>query len=151
MLSLEELAAAFGEATSGGGAAGADRLCEVCVEQLGVDGAALSLLHRGVSRGTLGSSSPLGRQLDELQFTFGEGPCLEAVTGSQPVLADDLQRVDETRWPAFVHALTTLGVRAVFALPVSIDNVNVGALDLFRNTAGRLKDFWPIDCVLLVQ
>jgi hypothetical protein len=64
-------------------------------------------------------------------------------------LADDLQRVDETRWSAFARALTTMGVRAVFALPVSIDNV--GALGLFRNTAGRLKDFWPIDCVLLVQ
>jgi hypothetical protein len=140
MLSLDELEVKFGNAISGGGLVGADRLCAACVAFLGVDGAALSLHHRGVTRGTFGSSGDLSRQLDELQFTFGEGPCRDSVAQSRPILVADLRQPEEARWPAFASTVLELGVRAVFALPVQIDNVQVGALDLFRHAAGPLSN-----------
>jgi hypothetical protein len=88
-----------------GALAAADLLCRACVDVLGVDGASLSLMYQGSTRGTFGSSGEMSRRLDELQFTFGEGPCLEAVSTGAPVLVDDLSDPAEQRWPAFARAL----------------------------------------------
>jgi hypothetical protein len=130
-------------AGSGGAVASADRLCHACVDLLGVDGAAISFVDEGSSRGTLGSSGDLSRRLDEFQFTFGEGPCLDAVRQRTPVLVHDLDDPAERRWPAFTGAVLRAGVQAVFALPVTIATSTIGALDLFRNRAGSLdEDRW---------
>jgi GAF domain len=125
----------------GGGPVGsADRLCHACVDLLRVDAAAISFVADGESRGTFGSSGPLSRRWDEFQFTFGEGPCLDAVSQGRPVVAEDLADPWERRWPAFAGAMLNDGVRAVFALPVRVAASRVGALDLFRRTAGSFDD-----------
>lgn len=138
----EQLRAELGAAMAGpGGPLGAaDRLCRACVDLLGVDGAAVSLMHAGVTQGTFGSSGELSRRLDELQFTFGEGPCLDAVSSGRPVLVGDLQDTRQRRWPAFTPAVLATGVRAVFALPVTIARSKVGALDLFTHRPGPLTE-----------
>jgi hypothetical protein len=110
----------------------ADVLCQTCVALLDVDGAAISVIHEGTSRGTFGSSNELSRRLDDYQFTFGEGPCLDSVRLRQAVLAHDLADPAEGRWPAFAGAVLEEGVGAVFALPISLAAHAVGALDLFR-------------------
>ena len=125
-------------AGAGGALAAADRLCHACVEFLEVDGASVSLTHDGSTRGTFGSSGDMSRRLDELQFTFGEGPCLDAVRQGRPVLVPDLGDPAEDRWPAFAGALLRSEIRAVFALPVTIASQQIGALDLFRRRAGEL-------------
>ena len=119
--------------------AAADRLCSACVELLEVDGASVSLTHDGSTQGTFGSSGEMSRRLDELQFTFGEGPCLDAARQGSPVLVADLDDPAENRWPAFSGALLRAGVNAVFALPVRIASQQIGALDLFRRRSGRLS------------
>jgi len=138
----DRLRAELGAAVSGAGSAQmvADRLCVACVGLLDVDGASISLTLGGTNRGTFGASGALSRQLDELQFTFGQGPCLDAYHGGVPVLVADLDDPAETRWPAFTDALLQAGVSAVFALPVSLASSRVGALDLFRRRRGRLDD-----------
>ena len=115
----------------------ADRLCHACVDLLDVDGAAVSLMLEGSSQGTFGSSGGLSRQLDEFQFTFGEGPCMDAMRYG-PVFAANIGDAAETRWPAFVGSAMALGVGAVFALPISLANSFVGALDLYRHASGPL-------------
>ncbi|WP_209308968.1 GAF and ANTAR domain-containing protein [Blastococcus sp. CT_GayMR16] len=135
------LRTALSEAMSGAGSAlsAADLLCHACVELLQVDGASVSLTHEGSTQGTFGSSGEMSRQLDELQFTFGEGPCLDATRQGSPVLVADLDDPGENRWPAFAGALLRSGVNAVFALPVTIASQQIGALDLFRRRAGELR------------
>jgi hypothetical protein len=120
-----------------GGSDLAGRLCRACVDLLAVDGAALSVIHDESLRGSLGASSALSHELDELQFTFGEGPCLDAVRDKAPVLIGDLDKA-QARWPAFTGAAMGRGVRAVFALPVSVSGLAVGALDLYRTGVGDL-------------
>ena len=115
------------------------RLCTACVELLDVDGAALSMIYDGVLSRSLGSSSPLSGELDELQFTFGEGPCLESASRAAPVLVADLNDAGAQRWPAFASAAAKRGVRAVFALPVAVAGFPIGALDLYRNRSGALN------------
>jgi hypothetical protein len=127
-------------AGTGGAAESADRLCHACVDLLGVDGAAISFVQHGANRGTFGSSGELSRRWDEFQFTFGEGPCLDAVRHGRPVSADDLADPKEVRWPAFAGAMLGDGVRGVFAFPVSIAATRIGALDLFRCDAGTLAE-----------
>ena len=140
MSSEDRLRIAFREAMDGAapGLASADRLCRACVDLLDVDGAAISLIHGGTTHGTFGSSGELGRRLDEYQFTFGEGPCLDAVTRNAPILVADFEAADEMRWPAFAGAMAGAGIRAVYALPVQISTTGVGALDLYRTRPGEL-------------
>jgi GAF domain len=134
------LRAELGAAMSGAGSAlgAADQLCRACVELLGVDGASVSLTYDGTTRGTFGSSGELSRKFDELQFTYGEGPCLDAVRDGQPVLVPDFNDAAEVRWPAFAGALLEAGVSAVFAFPIAVARDHVGALDLFRRVRGSM-------------
>lgn len=117
---------------------GIDDLCLASVELFGVDGAAVSVLYDGHSGGTLGSSNETSRRLDEYQFTFGEGPCLDAVATHEAVMVPDLDAPHERRWPGFAGAVLDEGVRGVFALPIMATSVCVGALDLFRYRPGPL-------------
>jgi hypothetical protein len=137
----DRLRTELGKAMSGAGSAlaAADQLCAACVELLDVDGASISLMYDGTTRGTFGSSGQMSRTLDELQFTFGEGPCLDAVRDGVPVLVANFNDPAEQRWPAFSAALLDAGVCAVFALPVAVARDHVGALDLFRRVSGPLS------------
>ncbi|MCX2933552.1 GAF and ANTAR domain-containing protein [Mycobacterium sp. CVI_P3] len=120
------------------GVKAADRLCDACVLLLGVDAAAISLVFDGASAGTLGSSGIPARLYDELQFTYGEGPCLDAVTLHSPVAVVDLAQPGEARWPSYGRAMLEHRIRAVFAMPVLAAGEYVGALDLFRAQPGAL-------------
>jgi hypothetical protein len=119
--------------------AAADQLCQACVDLLEIDGASISLMYDGTTRGTFGSSGEMSRKLDELQFTYGEGPCLDAVRDGVPTLVADFNDVAEGRWPAFSDALLKSGVCAVFSLPIAVAHDHVGALDLFRRTSGPMS------------
>lgn len=120
------------------GVAAADSLCEACVLLFGVDAAAISLVFDGASNGTLGSSGTPARMYDELQFTLGEGPCLDSVAQHTPILAADLTDPGEARWPVYTPAMLAHHIRGVFAMPVVVAGEHVGALDLFRAQPGRL-------------
>jgi hypothetical protein len=120
--------------------AAADRLCAACVDLLEVDGASISFVDGGRMTGTFGSSGQLSRTLDELQFTYGEGPCMDAFAERRPILAPDLNGPGEGRWPALTQAFLGHGIQAVFALPVAVANSPIGALDLFRHSSGPLDD-----------
>lgn len=121
------------------GIATADELCTTCAGLVGVDGAVLSMVYQGASTGTFGSSSQASRRLDEYQFTFGEGPCLDAVASREVVLVPDLASPREQRWPLLRGALLDDGVQSVFALPIMVLSACVGALDLFRSDPGPLE------------
>ncbi|MGC2654168.1 MAG: GAF and ANTAR domain-containing protein [Mycobacterium sp.] len=130
----EQLLAAVGGRR---GVAAANMLCEICVEHFNVDAAAISLIFQGVNSGTLGSSGELARTYDELQFTFGEGPCLDSVTQRIPMLVVDLTQ--EVRWPAYGAAMLAHNIRAVYAIPIVVAAEFVGALDFFCTQPGQLE------------
>jgi hypothetical protein len=104
----------------------------------GMDAAAISLVFAGAASGTLGSSGAGARAYDELQFTFGEGPCLDSVARRAPVLVADLANGNDGRWPAYGPAMLDYKIRGIFAIPVVVAGEFVGALDLFRAKPGEL-------------
>jgi hypothetical protein len=107
----------------------------------GMDAAAISLVFAGAASGTLGSSGVGARAYDELQFTLGEGPCLDSVALRAPVLIADLANGNDGRWPAYGPAMLDYKIRGIFAIPVVVAGEFVGALDLFRAQPGEL----PVD------
>jgi hypothetical protein len=121
------------------GLAAADSLCAACVMLFGIDAAAISLVFSGVASGTFGSSNAAARVYDELQFTIGEGPCLDSVATHGPILVADLAKPGQIRWPLYRPALLEHQIRGVFAIPVVLAGEFVGALDFFRIEPGELR------------
>jgi hypothetical protein len=119
----------------------AAEICRACVTCLGVDGAAISLLTATASRETLPATDPTAATLEDLQFTLGEGACMEAALSGRPVLVPDIgDHVLTSRWPMFADAVAEqTDVRALFALPLQLGTINLGVLDLYRTTAGPLR------------
>ena len=116
---------------------------------LGVDG-----IYAGLGTGPSGlvlawGQEAISTELEDLQFTLGQGPGLDAASGS-PVLVPDLAAMG-ARWPEFVPAATALGVRAVFALPLRIGAIGVGVLVAHRATVGLLVDGALADALALAD
>lgn len=120
----------------------AQRLCEVCVDGLDVDGAAMSLMTGSVHRETLWATDATAELLEDLQFTLNEGACMEAAATGNPVLVPDIHHSTETaRWPIFAAAVAEQSrVGALFALPLQWGVVNLGVLDLYRVAPGGLSE-----------
>ena len=127
-------------AGSGSIATGLAPLCEEVVAAAGVDGAALTLLTNSSRvRDLVYATDSLAQQLDDLQFTLGEGPCLDAYDNHDARLLADLDRHTSNRWPTFVGEAIGLGARALFAFPVAAGGTPLAVLELYRLTAGGLS------------
>jgi hypothetical protein len=119
-----------------------ERMCGACVADLpGVRGAGLMVMSTLPGRGIHYLSDETSARVEELQFTLGEGPGVDAFTGGRPVLVADLaDREHGLRWPAFAPGAVTAGARALFSFPLQIGTLRIGVLDLYRDRPGRLDD-----------
>ena len=119
----------------------AKQICRACVEGVDIDGASMSLLTAKVSRETLWATDATALMLEELQFSLGEGPCMQAATSGRAVLIPDLRHSPGVaRWPMFAAAVaeqTTVG--ALFVVPLQWGVINLGVLDLYRCEPGGLS------------
>ncbi|MBL7488750.1 GAF and ANTAR domain-containing protein [Frankia sp. AgB1.9] len=134
-----------------GDASSLDRLCGGVVSALPVDGAAIAVTSDAAIRVYGGASDPITARLDDLQFTLGEGPGWDAVRHRRPVLVADLAGPSGRRWPMFAPAVLAAGFRAVFAFPLQIGAIRLGALGLVRARAGPLGDDTLADALVVVD
>jgi hypothetical protein len=114
------------------------RLCRVAKEVVGVSGAGVMLMTGDVPQGSLCSSNSVSTLIEELQFTLGEGPCVDAFRQDHIVTEPDLADPAEPRWLAFTPKAVDAGARAVFGFPLRAGMSRVGALDLYQDKAGGL-------------
>lgn len=119
----------------------AEQVCRACVAGLDVDGAAISLLTASSARETLHATDATAELLEDLQFSLGEGACVEAALTGRPVLVADLHHSSEVRrWPMFAAAVVEQSdVGALFAVPLQWGTTNLGVLDLYRRAPGSLN------------
>lgn len=115
------------------------RVCGAAVQALSASGVGLSVMAQDGVHGMATASDPATERIEELQFTFGEGPCVDALATSRPVLVPDLTDGAMTRWPAYAPAVHDAGVRAVFAFPMQVGAARLGVLDVFRTRPGPLS------------
>jgi hypothetical protein len=111
-----------------------------CADSLAATGGAgLSVARNGAPRETVLASTPSAEELEELQFTLGQGPGMDAAAGRGPVLVADLTMPDaRRRWPLFAPAAAERGIRGMFAFPVAVGAVLIGVLGVYRLQAGLL-------------
>ena len=125
--------------------AGVDELCAASVRQAECDGAAVAVLtRRAHTRELVYATDTMAAHLDELQYTLGEGPCLDAYLADTPQFHPDLDRATHTsQWPTFATEVTRLGVHSLFAFPIPGPRRPLGpsgVLELYRRAAGHLTD-----------
>ncbi|MCU1410287.1 MAG: Antitermination regulatory protein [Rhodoglobus sp.] len=106
-----------------------------------VDGASVSVLAGPVSGLTVAASDDVANRLDELQFDLGEGPCWTALAHRLPVLMD--ARAQNADWPMFREAVASDAiagrVRTMFAFPLAIGALDIGAIDLYSGDSSPLS------------
>jgi GAF domain-containing protein len=126
------------ELSQGGDAWSSARLCKVCPAVVDVQGAGVMLMSGDVPRGSLCSSNDVSHLIEDLQYTLGEGPCVDAYQQDRVVAEPNLAEPVTGRWLAFSPPAVQAGVRAVFGFPLRVGTVRLGALNLYRDRTGPL-------------
>ncbi|MFI5688361.1 ANTAR domain-containing protein [Streptomyces sp. NPDC051636] len=109
-------------------------VCTAAVAALPVGGAGLSAMSRTAVSHPLCSTDDISEQLEELQLTLGEGPCVDAFARGSAVLTPDLLTIElQDHWTVFADAALEAGARAVFSLPLQMGAISPGVLDLYAN------------------
>jgi hypothetical protein len=115
------------------------RLCRAAARALPASGAGVSVMTEGGMRGVAAATDSVSQALEELQWTLGEGPCIDAFASRRPVLEPDLGDRTLSRWPGYVPAAHEHGVRAVFAFPLQVGAARLGVMDVYRRDPGSLS------------
>ncbi|MEE2033400.1 GAF and ANTAR domain-containing protein [Rhodococcus sp. CC-R104] len=134
-----------------GEASWAREVCRMCVRYLaGIDAAALTLRATARAQDMLGASDNWAAQLDEYQYTLGEGPGARAFATGTAVLVPDLS-ANQVRWPGFTDAAQAIGTGAAFAFPLRIGGIRLGTLDLYRRRPGDIPVRVRADTALIAD
>lgn len=151
-MSLERRRHILAELTaSGEGGAPTGRLCDVGRRVIGVTGAGIMLFSKDVPVGSVCAASYGSAVIEELQFTLGEGPCVDAYQLDTPILEPNLAAPTEPRWLAFTGPALDAGVRAIFGFPVGVGAVRLGALNLYVDRPGSLTDEQHADALIFAD
>lgn len=127
------------------------RLCVALDRAIPASGAGMTMAVKGAPTLVLAASGPHAEELEELQITLGQGPCVDAITSRRPVLEPDLAGSGARAWPAYCAEAGALGVAAVFSFPLQIGGVCLGGLDVYRVTPGSLTRTELADALAFTQ
>ena len=137
--------------SAGGDGWSSARLCAVCPGVVGVTGAGVMLMSGDIPRGSLSTTDDVSQLIEELQYTLGEGPCVDAYQQDSVVAEPDLAEPVARRWPAFTPPALQAGVRAVFGFPLRVGTVRLGALNLYRDRPGLLNGEQHADALVVAD
>ncbi len=73
----------------------------VLAEVVGVKSAGVLLMSANRTIGSVSASDSVTEAIEDLQYTTGNGPCVEAYRTRAPVLSPDLARQRDVAWPEF--------------------------------------------------
>jgi len=135
----------------GGDSWSAARLCATCPKIVGVNGAGVMLMSGDIPRGSLCTTDAVSHLIEELQYTLGEGPCVDAYQQDMVIAEPDLAGAVLPRWPAFAPPAVQAGVRAVFGFPLRVGTVRLGALNLYRDVPGSLTGEQHADALVVAD
>ena len=135
---------------TGGGVRGT-RLCDVCRDITRLTGAGVMLMSGDLPLGSLCTTDAVSAVIEDLQYTLGEGPCVDAHHLGRPVLEPDLADPAVRRWPAFSGLAVGSGVRAIFGFPMVVGGVRLGAVNFYADRPGRLTDDQHADALVMAD
>jgi GAF domain-containing protein len=121
----------------------------------GAEGAGLTLLEADRSD-TIVKSEPFVEEIDDIQYSLGEGPCISAANTGDVMRSGSLG--GDTRWPRFGPRAGRLGVHSVLSLPLATPDGVLGAMnvyahgkDAFDDRAERLGRLFSVPAAIAVQ
>jgi transcriptional regulator with GAF, ATPase, and Fis domain len=122
----------------------------------GADGAGLTLLEPDRAD-TIVKTAPFVREVDDIQYGLGEGPCISAAaTGHNTMRSGSLG--GDHRWPRFGARVGRLGVHSVLSLPLRTADGVVGAMNIyahrknaFDERAEQLGEIFAVPAAIAVQ
>lgn len=103
----------------------------------GADGAGLTLLEEGHSD-TIVATAEFVRQVDEIQYGLGEGPCISAAAENRTVRSGSLG--SDGMWPRFGPRVERLGVHSVLSLPLAFGGKVLGAMNVYAHAPDAFSD-----------
>jgi NADH:ubiquinone oxidoreductase subunit 3 (subunit A) len=115
-----------------------DTLCTRCQALLSVAGATISLMTDEHMTSLCVSDAPM-TALEDLQFTVGEGPTIEAFETGNPALEPQLRTALADRWPRLAGLLVDFDVEGVFAFPLRVGAARIGVLTLYQRFPAGLS------------
>jgi len=88
---------------------------------------------------TIGWSSDSAREVDEIQYSLSQGPCLTAAEEEREVHVPDL--LNENRWgPDYANAVASHGLRSVLSLPFNLQGEAKAALNLYSDVPHKFDE-----------
>ncbi|MHA7208147.1 ANTAR domain-containing protein [Arthrobacter sp. MDT1-65] len=81
---------------------------------------------------TLASSSPTALELDQVQYAFGDGPCLTAARTRRLVQVRDTRA--DGRWPEYFAAVADHGMMSILGVPIPLEGEADCGLNLYSGT-----------------
>ncbi len=96
---------------------------------LGTQFAGVTMLRSRGRFETMGPTSDLVIRADELQYSAGEGPCVDAATSSRTVTSENL--ATDARWPRWGSQAAELGFLSVLSTELHAGGVPMGSLNMY--------------------
>lgn len=121
----------------------------------GADGAGLTMLDEGHTN-TIVATEPFVSEIDDIQYSLMQGPCVSAVEQATTVRSGSLG--GDARWPKFGGRIARLGVHSVVSLPLVTADGVVGAMNVyahakhvFDDRAAELGELYAVPAAIAVQ
>ena len=96
----------------------------------GADGAGLTLLEDDRAD-TIVATDAFVSEVDDIQYSIGQGPCITAAREGQTVMSGSLG--GDPRWRKFGGSVARLGVHSVLSLPLITPDRVVGAMNVYAH------------------
>ena len=103
----------------------------------GADGAGLTLIEQDRAD-TIVTSAPFVREVDDIQYGIGEGPCISAAATGETMRSGSLG--GDPRWPRFGPRAGRFGVHSVLSLPLLTADGVVGAMNVYAHAKDAFDD-----------
>lgn len=104
---------------------------------VGCDEVGVTLM-AGLQPTTAAYTTALTLEIDEMQYSIGDGPCLDAFRHLREDIVD--MATAHKRWPTFMARVELNGILSLMALPLVSSGEALGALNLYAYTPGAFAD-----------
>ncbi|MEG9249987.1 GAF and ANTAR domain-containing protein [Arthrobacter sp. Soc17.1.1.1] len=110
-----------------------DSLAEIARDIIdAATGAGVSIIDTDGTRVSVGATNPDVLEADNLQYEYGQGPCMSAWSTGQPVYIADTTTDD--RFTDWTSAVTELGIRSCLSVPLLNKPAGLGAMKVYSDT-----------------
>lgn len=104
----------------------------------GADFVSITMAYADGRVSTLAPTHEIARRADQVQYEFGEGPCLAAVEVEETVRSEDM--ATEQRWPRYAPRVAAMGIGSQMAVEIFRAGSTCAALNLYSTTKGAFDE-----------